>query len=92
MQNTNLSSSAPVGVDMLKRGAALLENYRKARYSLEQRILSDEDFWNSRHRPSGISKGSDMPYPASAWLFSAVVNKHADIMENIPSPVCIARE
>ena len=92
MQNTNLPSSSPVGRDMLKRGAALLENYRKARYSLEQRSLSDEDFWNSRHRPSGISKGSDMPYPASGWLFSAVVNKHADIMENIPSPVCIARE
>ena len=92
MQNTTPTSSAPVGIDMLKRGATLLENYRKARYSLEQRILSDEDFWNSRHRPSGISKGSDMPYPASGWLFSAVVNKHADIMENIPSPVCIARE
>ncbi len=92
MKNTNLPSGAPVGVDMLKRGVALLENYKKARYSLEQRILNDEEFWNSRHHPSGVSRGSDMPYPASGWLFSTIVNKHADIMENIPSPVCIARE
>ena len=92
MKNTNPVSNSPVGIDMLKRGAAILESYRKAKFSLEQRILSDEDFWQSRHRPSSLSKGSDMPYPASGWLFSATVNKHADIMESIPSPVCIARE
>ncbi len=96
MKGSKMKSKNPsldtVGVDTVRRGAAILEGYRKARYSLEKRILSDEDFWCSRHRPSGVSKGSDMPYPASGWLFSTVVNKHADIMESIPSPVCIARE
>lgn len=91
MKSTNLSLDK-VGIETLRRGTAILEAYRKARYSLEQRILGDEEFWCSRHRPSGVSRGSDMPYPASGWLFSTIVNKHADIMENIPSPVCIARE
>lgn len=91
MKSTTLSNDI-IGTDALRRGVGILESYRKARYSLEKRILSDEDFWCSRHRPSGVAKGTDMPYPASAWLFSAIVNKHADIMENIPSPVCIARE
>jgi len=30
--------------------------------------------------------------PASAWLFNSLCNKHADVMDNYPSPVILPRE
>ncbi len=30
--------------------------------------------------------------PSSAWLFNAILNKHADAMDNYPEPVVLPRE
>lgn len=76
----------------LERGYRLLEKYKEGRAAIDARIVSDEDFFNSRHTGRGTLKSSDMPLPASGWMFSAIVNKHADMMDNIPAPVCLARE
>ena len=86
--HTNL----PVGIDRLHEGHRLLDKYRTGRSGIESRIISDERFWNSRHESTRMSRSSDMPSPASAWMFSVITNKHADMLENIPSPVCLARE
>lgn len=32
------------------------------------------------------------PQPSSAWLFNAILNKHADAMDNYPEPVVLPRE
>ena len=82
----------PVGTDKIREGVNILERYRNARSSLSARIRSDEDFWNERHNFTKSSKSSDMPLPSSGWLFSTIVGKHADIIENMPAPVCLARE
>ena len=29
------------------------------------------------------------PEPSSAWLFNAILNKHADAMDNYPEPVVL---
>lgn len=84
--------NARVGSERLREGRKLLYDYRRGRADIESRIISDEAFWNSRHLPTPLSRSSDMPVPASAWLFSAIVNKHSDMMESIPTPVCLARE
>ena len=32
------------------------------------------------------------PQPTSAWLFNAIMNKHADAMDNFPEPIVLPRE
>lgn len=86
------SEDTRVGSERLREGRKLLCDYRRGRADIETRIVSDEAFWNSRHLPTPLSRSSDMPAPASAWLFSAIINKHSDMMESIPTPVCLARE
>lgn len=88
----NSLKQAPVGKDRLREGIRLLGLYKNGRASVERRITEDEKFWNSRHECTPISSSSDMPSPASAWMFSVIVNKHADMLENIPTPICLARE
>lgn len=88
----NKKRNIKVGRARLEEGRRLLNDYRNARLDIEARITSDEAFWNSRHLPTSPSRSSDMPAPASAWMFSAIVNKHSDMMESIPSPICLARE
>lgn len=36
--------------------------------------------------------GPRTPEPSSAWLFNAILNKHADAMDNYPEPVVLPRE
>ena len=88
----NTYTKLPVGIDRLHEGISILERYRAGRAGIESRILADERFWNSRHESTPLSRSSDMPAPASAWMFSVIINKHADMLENLPSPVCLARE
>jgi len=35
---------------------------------------------------------SPAPQPTSAWLFNAILNKHADAMDNFPEPMVLPRE
>ena len=81
-----------ISEEFLKEGLALLEKYRAARLPLEARIRSDEEFLRLRHTPTGSAAASDMPSPASSWLFSSITGKHADMLERIPEPICLARE
>ena len=84
------------------RGIELLKKYKDAKSSLEQRIIADELFWRQRYNDfvagnETLSNGeakrhSDIPRPTSAWLFNAVINKHADLMDSYPSAVCLPRE
>jgi hypothetical protein len=62
---------------------------------LENRVVEDELWWELRHwealrrKRDGLDK---RPEPASAWLFNAITNKHADAMDNYPEPVVLPRE
>ncbi len=86
------TDALPVTKDKLREGQRLLLEYKRSKAQIEERLISDEKFWNSRHFDTPLSRSTDMPSPASSWMFSTVINKHADILENIPSPVCLARE
>lgn len=81
-----------IGIDRLREGQDLLSLYKRGKSQIEKRIIEDESFWNSRHSESYQASSSDMPAPASGWMFSAIINKHADILESVPAPICLARE
>ena len=41
---------------------------------------------------SGNGNTAPSPEPSSAWLFNAILNKHADAMDNFPEPMVLPRE
>lgn len=63
------------------RGTEILERYKRGRSALTSRLLNNEKWWRDR-----MTKGG------TGWLFNAVASKHADAMDNYPSPVILPRE
>ena len=68
-----------------------LKKYKKSKTNLEQRIVDEEQFWKRRHWDS-LKKPGEKTKPSSAWMFNAIVNKHADAMDSYPEAICLPRE
>ena len=77
----------------VKRARDTLEKYRQGKANLESRIIDEEQWYKMRHWDS-IAPDSDEnnPKATSAWLFNAIINKHADAMDNFPIPAVLPRE
>ena len=71
----------------------VLQKYREGKKALEGRVRENVKWYRQRHWDVvGRSKNEGDPEPASAWLFNCLANKHADYMDNYPSPVVLPRE
>ena len=90
MEQTEL----PVGQEQITMACGILQKYKAAKAALEQRLIENEQWYKLRHwsylrrRPAA----SQPVEPVSGWLFNAICNKHADAMDNFPSPVLLPRE
>ena len=73
--------------ERVKRGEALLGKYRAGKVNLDRRIVENEQWYKMRR--TAVGGGS---VPSSGWLFNAIANKHAEAMDNYPSPVILPRE
>lgn len=78
----------------VEKAASILQEYKSGKANLESRVVEDELWWELRHWEAirKKKKDADQPEPTSAWLFNAVINKHADAMDNFPEPVILPRE
>ncbi len=78
----------------VKIAAELLDRYRAGKSHTDARICNEALWWERRYGVDGTtdrgsrSDGEAGPKPASAWLFSGICNKHADMCD--ASPVCVA--
>lgn len=94
-----------IGEKEVKRAGEILAEYKRGKANLENRIVEDEKWWKLRHWDLLSVKGDQRtrdhdgkllrregPEPASGWLFNALMNKHADAMDNYPEPVVLPRE
>lgn len=84
-----------IGRDELSEAMETLRKYRTGKSNYETRIIGEEKWWKLRHWEEirrGSAEAGQQPEPASAWLFNAIMNKHADAMDNYPEPVCLPRE
>lgn len=89
-----------IGEKELARAIDILTEYKDGKTMLERRVVEDELWWELRHWEvmrrergrCGREDGDARPEPTSAWLFNAIVNKHADAMDNYPEPVVLPRE
>ena len=94
----------PIGEKEIKAAQEVLQRYKAGKAMLDRRIVEDEEWWKLRHWPfirgnqrtvkdeDGKRELFPGPEPASAWLFNAIVNKHADAMDNYPEPAVLPRE
>ena len=84
-QNMRQAISLPIGKEALHKATLTLQKYKEGKANLEQRIISNEQWYKIRHWECMRDKTSDIQ-PSSAWLFNCLANKHADAMDNYPSP------
>ena len=75
--NKNKTPDIEYGVETLRR-------YVYSKEELMQRIRSERDFWSEKYK-------SDNPQ-STTWLHNSILNKHADIIDNMPTCVCLPRE
>ena len=80
-----------IGKKEVQNAYQVLLNYKKGKANLEQKIVDNEQWYKIRHWECMRDTKKDIQ-PASAWLFNCIANKHADAMDNFPSPNILPRE
>jgi len=60
----------------------VLAEYKRAKGALERRYILEDKLWSDVYTSGG----------SSSWIFNSIVNKHADIIEKMPTSVCLPRE
>lgn len=87
------SAETPPKVDeqTIAEGVRLLLTYKRGKSVLEQRIVHNEEWYRLRHNRVP-ENGCTAIEPHSAWLLNSLMNKHADLMDNMPVPAILPRE
>lgn len=62
--------------------------YKDSKQLLDRRIIENNRWYKSRYM---TNHDSEIPEPATPYLFNVVANKHADAMDNYPEPNILER-
>ena len=86
------SGSRMIGVEDIRRATQILQKYKAGKANLEERLKQEEQWYKVQHGELIKSANSSIPVPTSSWVFNAIMNKHADAMDNFPKPNVLPRE
>ena len=81
-----------IGREQILNATQILMRYKQGKANLENRIVENERWYKMRHWECLRKKQTNMVEPSSGWLFNCLANKHADAMDNYPSPNILPRE
>ncbi len=81
-----------IGKEQVQAAQQTLQKYKKGKENLERRIVENEQWFKLRHWECMRKEKTNQVEPSSGWLFNAIANKHADAMDNFPSPNILPRE
>ena len=81
-----------IGREQVQAAQQTLQKYKEGKANLETRIVENEQWYKLRHWECMRKSKTDAVEPSSGWLFNAIANKHADAMDNFPSPNVLPRE
>ena len=81
-----------IGKEQIHEANLTLQKYKEGKANLEQRIVDNEQWYKLRHWECMRKSSTSEVEPTSAWLFNCIANKHADAMDNFPSPNILPRE
>lgn len=82
----------PIGENEVRAAYATLLKYRAGKANLERRIVDNQQWYKLRQWECLRRAKKEQIEPASAWLFNAIANKHADAMDVFPSASILPRE
>lgn len=85
-------TSKGIGGEEIRKAWETLQEYRRGKVNLEQKLIENEKWYKLRHWEVMRRADKNQVEPTSAWLFNAIANKHADAMDNAPSPNILPRE
>ena len=81
-----------IGREQIQAAQLTLQKYKEGKHNLETRIVENEQWYKLRHWECMRKSETNAVEPSSGWLFNAIANKHADAMDNYPSPNVLPRE
>ena len=82
-----------IDVPQIRGAMEELLNYQRAKNPFLARVENEEQFYRLRVAPTAHSNSEGERFaPTSAWLLNSILQKHADLMEYIPTAACLARE
>ena len=81
-----------IGREQIQAAQLTLQKYKEGKSNLERRIVDNEQWFKLRHWECMRKEKTNQVEPSSGWLFNAIANKHADAMDNFPSPNVLPRE
>ena len=86
--------SQVIGKEQVQEARQTLMRYKEGKANLEQKVIECEQWYKLRNWEClrRESKGKNQVEPVSGWLFNSIANKHADAMDNFPSPNILPRE
>lgn len=92
----NMEVLLPIGTEQVRQAREVLNKYKTGKANLERKIIESEQWyklrsWECMRREKNSGRAGDVE-PVSGWLFNAIANKHADAMDNFPSPNVLPRE
>ena len=105
MQKMQMTQQAPMGAmdgfkalaqvigrEQIQAAQQILNRYKEGKANLERRIVENEQWFKLRHWECMRKSETNQVEPSSGWLFNSIANKHADAMDNYPSPNVLPRE
>ena len=81
-----------IGREQVQAAQLTLQKYKEGKANLERRIVENEQWFKLRHWECMRKSETNPVEPSSGWLFNSIANKHADAMDNFPSPNVLPRE
>ena len=82
-----------IGKQQVLEAQQILQRYKEGKANLEQKVIENEQWYKLRHwEYMRKQKKKEQVEPVSAWLFNSLANKHADAMDNFPSPNFLPRQ
>jgi len=81
-----------IGREQVQAAQQTLNKYKEGKANLERRIVENEQWFKLRHWECMRKSETNPVEPSSGWLFNSIANKHADAMDNFPSPNVLPRE
>ena len=80
-----------IGREQIQKASLTLQKYKEGKANLEKKIVDNEQWYKMRHWEQMRDEKQEIQ-PSSGWLFNSIANKHADAMDNFPSPNVLPRE
>ena len=81
-----------IGREQVQAAQQTLQRYKEGKANLEQKVIRNVQWYKMRHWDYMEGSDASNVKPKSGWLFNCIANKHADAMDNFPSPNFLPRE